>query len=134
MARNIFVDTSAILALVSTADRFHEKADEVYRDMLHHGDQIITNSYVLVESSALIHRRLGFAPLQQFIHSIQGVWETIWIDRRTHEEVWSRMENRGGTRLSLVDWSVIVSAENARSAIFTFDSDFALEGLFVIPG
>ncbi len=133
MPRNVLVDTSAILAIVSQTDRYHDQASQTYLDLLDQGDTLLINSYVLVESSALIHRRLGFGPLQQFIRSIQGVWETLWIDRRTHEEVWSRMENRGGTRLSLVDWSVIVSAENTRSVIFTFDSDFALEGLTVIP-
>ena len=133
MPRNVLVDTSAILAIVSETDRFHDSAIEIYRDLLDSGDTLLTNSYVLVESSALIHRRLGFEPLREFIRSIQGVWEILWIDRITHEEIWKRMENRGGTQLSFVDWSVIVSAENIRSSIFTFDSDFALEGLTVIP-
>ena len=43
------------------------------------------------------------------------------------------MRTRGGARLSLVDWSVIVSSEMTRSAIFAFDSDFSQEGLTVIP-
>lgn len=116
MARNVLVDTSAILAIVSSADRYHDQASLIYSEMIDQGDTLLTNSYVLVESSALIHRRLGFAPLQQFIKSIHGVWETLWIDRLTHEEIWRRMDNRGGARLSLVDWSVIVSAENTRSA------------------
>lgn len=134
MPRNVFVDTSAIFAILSPNDRYHDEANRVYFELVDQGDTLFTNSYVLVEASALIHRRLGFAPLRQFVHSIQGVWETIWIDRLTHEEIWRRMELRSGTRLSLVDWSVIVSAESTRSAIFSFDSDFTLEGLTVIPG
>ena len=131
---NIVADTSAILALISPTDQFHLQASEVYRDLLHQGDRILINSYVLAEAASLIHRRLGFDYLQSFIRSIYGGWETRWIDRIAHDEIWSRMESRGGARLSLVDWSVIVTAESTRSAIFTFDSDFALEGLTVIPG
>ena len=133
MARNILVDTSAILAIVSTSDRFHVQSRDIYSELLERGDQLYTTSYVLVESSALIHRRLGFEPLRAFIQSIRGVWETIWIDRSTHEEIWDRMRRREGARLSLVDWSVIVSSERTRSVIFAFDSDFSREGLTVLP-
>ena len=133
MARNILVDTSAIFALVSPEDEFHAEARDTFSEIVERGDQLYTTSYVLVESSALIHRRLGFEVLRTFIQSIQGVWETIWIDRSTHEEIWNRMRSRDGTRLSLVDWSVIVGSEMTRSAIFAFDSDFSSEGLRVIP-
>ncbi len=133
MDRNILVDTSAIFALVSPEDKFHAEAQDTFSELVERGDQLYTTSYVLVESSALIHRRLGFEVLRTFIQSIQGVWETIWIDRSTHEEIWNRMRSRDGTRLSLVDWSVIVGSEKTRSAIFAFDSDFSTEGLRVIP-
>ena len=133
MARNIVVDTSAILALASQDDAFHEQARATHLELLEQDDRLFTNSYVLVESSALIHRRLGFEPLREFIRSIQGVWEILWIDRSTHERIWSRMIVQGGARLSLVDHSVILSAADARAAIFTFDSDFVREGLTVVP-
>ena len=48
-------------------------------------------------------------------------------------QIWDRMKARGDGRLSLVDWSVIVMAEETRSTIFTFDSDFVREGLTVVP-
>ena len=133
MVRNILVDTSAIFALLSPDDRFHAQSRNAFSEFVERGDQLYTTSYVLVESSALIHRRLGFEVLRAFIQSIQGLWETIWIDRSTHETIWDRMRAKEGVRLSLVDWSVIVSAERTRSAIFAFDSDFSLEGLEVIP-
>ena len=133
MARNVLVDTSAIYAFVSSGDRFHAQSREIYSELLERGDLLYTTSYVLVESSALIHRRLGFEPLMAFMESIQGVWEILWIYQSTHEQIWDRMKSREGSRLSLVDWSVVVSAEETRSTIFAFDSDFAQEGLTVIP-
>ena len=133
MVRNILVDTSAIFALLSPDDRFHAQSRNTFSEFVERGHQLYTTSYVLVESSALIHRRLGFEVLRAFIQAMEGVCETIWIDRSTHEEIWNRMRAKDGVRLSLVDWSVIVSAEKTRSAIFAFDSDFSLEGLTVIP-
>ena len=133
MARNILVDTSAIYALVEPSDRFHNDSKGIYAELLERGDQIYTTSYVLFEASALIHRRLGFEALRAFIESIQGVWEILWVYQSVHEQIWDRMKAQGGSRLSLVDWSVVVSAEETRSTIFAFGSYFSQEGLTVIP-
>jgi predicted nucleic acid-binding protein len=133
MARRLLVDTSAIFAIISSTDQFHSRARDTYTDLLDRGDQLYTTSYILVETSALVHRRLGFQALQAFVQSIQGVWDIFWVDRATHEEAWKRMLERNGARLSFVDWSTIVAAENARAVIFTFDQDFQQEGLIVIP-
>ncbi len=133
MVRNILVDTSAIYAFISQSDQFHTQSRETYSEILERGDRLYTTSYVLVEFTALIHRRLGFEPLRAFMESIHGVWETLWIGQSTHGQIWDRMKARGDGRLSLVDWSVIVMAEETRSTIFTFDSDFVREGLTVVP-
>ena len=133
MVRNVLIDTSAIYGIVSIGDRFHSQSREIYSELLERGDRLYVTSYVLVESAALIHRRLGFKTLREFMESIEGVWETLWIYQSTHEQIWNRMRDYGDSRLSLVDWSVIISAEVTRSAIFTFDSDFAQQGLTVIP-
>lgn len=133
MDRDIIIDTSAIFAYLDPGDLFHAQAAETYSNLLSDGDRLFTNSYVLVESSALIHRRMGFAALRSFLNSVQGLWEIQWITRAAHDAIWQRMSASGGSRLSLVDWSVIVMAEQTRASVFTFDSDFAGEGLTVIP-
>ncbi len=133
MARNVLIDTSAIYGVVSSKDRFHAQPREVYSELLERGDRLYVTSYVLVESAALIHRRLGFETLREFMDSIRGVWEIMWIYQGAHERIWDRMKAESDGGLSLVDWSVIVSAEESRSTIFAFDSDFTEKGLTVIP-
>lgn len=133
MPKTIILDTSAIYALISSSDRFHAEANVVYADLVDGGDDLRTTSYILVEVAALVHRRLGFQPLREFVDSIPGVLDVMWIDRVTHEEAWRRMVGRGGAQLSFVDWSTVVAAENTRSTIFTFDRDFTREGLSVVP-
>ena len=130
---NVLIDTSAIYAIVSLRDRFHTEATEIYSELLERGDRLYTTSYALLESAALIQRRLGFDRLRAFIESMEGVWEILWIYRNTHEQIWERMKAQDDGRLSLVDWSLIVSAESSRATIFTFDSDFADKGLKVMP-
>ncbi len=128
----VVIDTSAFYAIASDADRFHQSAMNTLQILVSQRAELITNSYVLSESAALIHRRLGFAALRSFMESIEGLWEIQWIDQTAHDAIWERMDASGG-RLNLVDWSVIVMAEQTRSDIFTFDSDFAQQGLRVIP-
>ena len=129
----MLVDTSAIFAIISPLDRFHERAATTYSDLLDQGDSLYITSYILVETAALAQRRLGFEPLKTFVQSIQGNMDIYWIDRVAHEEAWRRMVQQGGSRISLVDWSTMVVAEQTRSIIFAFDRDFAREGLSVVP-
>jgi predicted nucleic acid-binding protein len=132
MPRKVILDTSAIYALISASDQFHLRANEVYSDLVDGGDELRTTSYIMVETAALVHRRLGFQLLKAFVDSMAGVVDILWIDRITHEESWRRMVGRDGAQLSFVDWSTIVTAENTRSVIFAFDQDFSAQGLQVL--
>ena len=133
MGRRVLIDTSAIFAIISPLDRFHDRAAATYGNLLDQGDRLYITSYIIVETAALVQRRLGFETLRTFIQSIQGIIDILWIDRVSHEEAWRRMMERGGTRISLVDWSTIVVAEQTRAAIFAFDQDFASQGVPVLP-
>jgi len=132
MGRRVLIDTSAIFAIISPLDRFHNRAAAVFQNLLDQGDSVWVTSYIMVETAALAHRRLGFEALKLFVQGIQGSIEIFWIDRLIHEEAWRRMVERGGGRISLVDWSTIVVAERTRSTIFAFDQDFASQGLQVL--
>ena len=54
----IFVDTSALLALLDRDDEFHARAATVIRS-LGADDALLTHEYVIVETTALAQRRLG---------------------------------------------------------------------------
>ncbi len=57
----IFVDTSAIFALADGIDARHDEATRAFDALLRTGRRLFTHSYVLVESMALLQRRLGRA-------------------------------------------------------------------------
>lgn len=99
------------------------------------GDErpLITTSYALVETHALVARRLGFEKVRQLVASLKGAVEIVWVGEEMHDWAWGKMEERDGIGLSLVDWSLAWIAERDNASILTFDRDFSSEGLSVLP-
>ena len=129
----VVVDTSALYALASSNDEFHDLARQTYLGLLESGDELWVSSYVLVEFGAVIQRRLGFPALKAFYESFGAVSLTFWIDKAMHAEAWSDLAMRQGQGLSLVDWTVLLAARQLGARIFTFDAGFRREGGIVIP-
>lgn len=130
----VILDTSALYALVSSTDAFHARAKSSYERLLDWEWELCVTSFILVETSALIHHRLGFPPLQTFMETVQSdLFNMIWIENTIYGEAWSRMMQREGRIFSMVDWTTIVAAERLKASIFTFDQDFRQEGALVFP-
>ena len=129
----VILDTSALLALLDADDEFHEKASGFYDRLLVDGSELWISSYIRVETIALAHRRLGFEPVRQLIESLDLTTATVWVDEQLHSAVWAEFVGRGGRRLSLVDCSTLLIAKSLEATVFSFDSDFSLEGLAVVP-
>jgi predicted nucleic acid-binding protein len=54
---NIYVDTSAFLAVLNADDRYHVVAKSTWEKLLLDGAQLYLNNYVLVETFALLQSR-----------------------------------------------------------------------------
>ena len=132
MPDRVLIDTSAFYALISTADEFHDRATTRYNDLIDQRANMFTTSYVLVECMALVHRRLGFAVLDNFVNSVRDVVTIIWMDPQNHWSAWDFMKDREGRGLSFVDCTTVVLANSLKAKVFAFDGDFAREGLEVL--
>jgi len=132
-AEPVVIDTAAFFALVSSEDEFHDLAAMAYRDMVDEERRLLTTSYVLVETQALIHRRLGFDVLKTLVESIAGIVDVVWVSASAHDQAWPSFEDRRGVGLSLVDWTVALAARQSGASVFSFDSGFSEEGLELIP-
>ena len=131
---SVLIDTAAFYAVVSPGDFFHDVAKERYNDMVSNEAQHLwTTSYALVETMALIRRRLGFDALVDFVDIIDGNVNIHWIDDQDHNQAWARFLEHGGAGLSLVDWTVALLAETMEATIFTFDRGFVNQGFSVTP-
>ena len=80
-----FVDTSAFYALLSDGDTDSEPAARWLDEVAARGDEhLITHNYVLTESIALIHRRLGSALVRTFIDQLLPVCDVRFVDHELH--------------------------------------------------
>lgn len=128
----IFVDTSAIYALLNEDDPNHGPASDVLRRHIDSG-RFVTHNYVVIEAMALIQRRLGMRSVRRFRNALSPLLEVSWIDHARHEravDAWLRASRRN---VSLVDQvSFDLMRERGIRAAFAFDRDFAREGFAVL--
>ena len=130
----VLIDTSALYALHSAEDLFHERANVAFQRLAGTEQELWTTSYTLVETVALLHRRLGFSVVTEFSEwRDRSNLRVLWIDSRVHDQAWNRYTAEQGRGLSLVDWTTVVLSHEMRVPVFTFDGGFANQGLAVVP-
>jgi predicted nucleic acid-binding protein len=126
----IFADTSGLFALLVSSDANHAKAKRAFRTLEARQAHLLTSSYVLVETYALIGRRVGLAGVRSFREDFAPLLEIVWVDAKLHERGLDLLLERASEKLSLVD---AVSFEVIRhrdcDQVFAFDRHFVREGL-----
>ena len=127
----IFLDTSAIYALADTADPNHELAVKRFRNVLKADEEFLVHNYVLVESAALLQRRLGHDSARRFLQEANA-FQVHWIGDEDHGRAMALFEERSRRRLSLVDCaSFAVMRLYGVDTALAFDADFQAEGFTV---
>ncbi|MDI6768486.1 MAG: PIN domain-containing protein [Anaerolineales bacterium] len=130
----IFVDTSALFALVNTAEENHISAWDIWNDLIRRGDELITNNYVIVESIALTQNRLGMPVVQKLQTNTISLIQVVWIDEEQHVAALQNVLATNHCNLSLVDCSAFETMRRlGLDTVFTFDPHFAEQGFTVIP-
>jgi uncharacterized protein len=129
----MFVDTSALLALLDRDDEFHARAVAAIRS-LGTDDALLTHEYVLVETTSLAQRRLGLEAVRRLVDDLLPLIEIAWVDEPLHAEAREALLAAGRRTVSLVDWvSFLVMRRHGVRRALTFDQDFAVEGFEVVP-
>ena len=125
----VFVDTSAILALLVATDEAHPAAKMAFARLAAREAALLTTSYVLVETYALLGRRLGMEAVRGFREQFAPLLEVIWVDQDLHNRALDTLLQRGSRQLSLVDvTSFLVIGEQQIEEVFAFDRQFENEG------
>lgn len=125
----IFVDTSAILALLVATDEAHPAAKMAFARLAAREAALLTTSYVLVETYALLGHRLGIEAVRGFREQFAPLLEVIWVDQDLHNRALDMLLQRGSRQLSLVDvTSFLVIGEQQIEEVFAFDRHFENEG------
>ncbi len=127
------MDTSAAYSLLVATDENHSRAVDAFRALEARTAPLATSSYVLVETYALLSRRVGLDAVAAFRDDIQPLLETTWVERDLHERGLDLLVARGRTTLSLVDaTSFVLMRDEGIDEAFAYDSHFRKEGFTVI--
>lgn len=130
----IFVDTSAFLALIAVEDAYHRQAKACLQAILQQNQTLLTNNYVLIETLALLQKRLGLAKVQDFLDNLLPLVLVEWVDEETHQAAVERLLSANRRKLSLVDCSAFETMRRAGvETVFTFDEHFGGEGFQMTP-
>lgn len=129
---SVFVDTSALYALLDRSDLNHDAAQAALPELA--GEELVTHSYVLVESVALTHRRLGADAVRALTQTLVRGLTIVWIDEPSHAAGVAALLAALPTAVSLVDMvSFHVMREREIERAFAFDADFRNAGFVTLP-
>ena len=125
----VFVDTSAVFALANPRDENHSEATDALQVLRARRAALITTSYVLIESYALLGRRLGIDAVRSFRRDFAPLIEVVWVHSTLHEAALDLLIERKRRLLSLVDaTSFVTMRQRALTEAFAFDPHFEEEG------
>ncbi len=134
--RGIFIDTGFVIALESMKDQNHEKALQLWNELLKDLPDMVTTTYVIDEivtffSSRKLHNkaveignRLMNSRAVHIIHVDKGLFEKGWEYFQTHDD----------KTYSLTDCiSFIVMKERGSESALSFDKHFTQAGFKILP-
>ncbi len=129
----LLVDTSALYALLDGDDPNHESAKTVWSTLPE--DQVpVTHNYVLLETGALVQRRLGFEALQSLVDEVLLPVSTLFVDEELHRTAIAMTLAARRREVSLVDRvSFEVMRRLGLTTAFAFDAHFNDFGFKVLP-
>jgi predicted nucleic acid-binding protein len=130
----VFIDTSAVFALLVPTDQAHERACRIFDRLRAREAVLITTSYSLVETNALLERRFGRSATAAFRSDFAPLLDIVWVDEDLHERGLDLLLQRP-SGLSLVDAvSFIIIRDRKLDEVFAFDRHFELEGFPMAGG
>jgi uncharacterized protein len=130
----LFVDTSALIALLDAADPQQESVRAVWARSLADQERLVTSNYILVETLAVVQRRFGTSAVHVLLDDVAPVLELHWIDEGLHDAAVRGLRVAGRRTLSLVDCTSfeLMRALGLRD-VFTLDGHFVEQGFSARP-
>jgi uncharacterized protein len=129
----VFVDTSALYAVLDRDDDNHATARTTWERLLRSSDVLLTHNYVLLETVALVQSRLGMPAVRSFHERIIPILQVYWVKESDHGTAIEMMIAADRRRLSLVDCtSFLTMRSHTVSDVFCFDKHFEEQGFTLV--
>jgi uncharacterized protein len=129
----VFADTSGLFALLNMKDENHTRAGRVFAHLRTRQAPLVSTSFVLVETYALVARRLGLEAVRSFRTDFAPLIAVVWVDEALHNAGLDLLLDRRKRLLSLVDAvSFITMRQRNVAEAFAFDPHFEQEGFSLV--
>jgi predicted nucleic acid-binding protein len=126
---SVFVDTSALLALMDAGDESHARALKAWDRLAAEAPTLVTSNYVAVETFALLQSRIGLDAARALQQDALPAFQVVWIDAEIHAAAVTTVLAIGRRSVSLVDCSSLeVMRRRGILRAFHFDRHFRQEG------
>lgn len=131
---SVFVDTSALYALLNRSDEAHDAARIAFETLLDGDEPLLTHNYVVVETIVLAQRRLGLKAVTALRDGLLTVVQQAWVDRELHDQALAAMVAADRRDISFVDRiSFEVMRRHGLQRAFAFDRHFTEQGFELLP-
>jgi predicted nucleic acid-binding protein len=126
----VFVDTSAIVALLSATDDHHSEAVEAWTSLVRERARLVATDLVLAEAVVVARVRGGFdLSVQVGERLLAEPFEIVWSDRALVDAAWKLYRRYRDHVLSLCDCvSFAVMHRRRVKTAFAYDDDFDAVG------
>ena len=130
---NVFVDTSALYAVLDADDDAHTAALQAWTDLIRTQQAMCTSNYVCVESAALLQSRIGMSAVRALFDDLLPVVSVVVIDKALHAQAVAILLDADRRRLSLVDCaSFAVMRQHGIMKAFAYDPHFEERGFQLV--
>jgi len=131
---SVFVDTSALLAVINTDDPNHTAARVTWAALTQDHQRLVTTNYVFLETFALVQRRHGLQVVTMLQQAVSSAISIHWIDATLHNAAIAALFTANRRQLSLVDCTSFQAMRQLGiDTVFAFDSHFAEQRFTCIP-
>jgi len=128
----VFADTSGFFALLVQNDSMHLRAKQNFTYFAQQRAQLLTSSFVIVETVALLQRRVGLAAVHDFQSKIIPLLDIVWVNGDWYSRAIQRLFALNSRQLSLVDClSFEIMESQEIEVVFTFDMHFPQNGFTI---
>ena len=131
---SVFVDTSALLAFLDADQPRHAEVIDAWERAIAEERTLFTSNYVLVESFALVQRRLGLEALRALADILVPILRPLWVDEELHAAGVASLFAARRRKLSLVDCtSFELMRRHGLTEVLALDDEFARQGYRLLP-
>ena len=130
---SVYLDTSALLALLDADEERHQEAASQWARLVDADHALVTGNYVLVETFAIVQRRLGMDAVRALERDLLPLVEIVWVDEEVHRVAAAMLIAANRRALSLVDCtSFEIMRRPGLVQAFAFDRHFEEQGFATV--